>query len=496
MSATTYTPPSDTTDAELEDVLSAAEAARAPYAHSAPETRAVFLDSIADAIDAEGANLIEVAMAESHLPQPRLQGEVRRTTFQLRLFARTVRAGSYVDARLDTPDPDWPSGPRPDIRSMLIATGPVLNFAASNFPFAFSVAGGDTAAALAAGCPVIVKAHPAHPELSRRVGDIVTDCVRRHGLQPGVFALIVGDAAARLALTDDRVKVGTFTGSPGGGRALLDLANARPVPIPFFAEMGSVNPVFVTADALTERLPEIAKGFAESFTLGIGQFCTKPGVLLLPADRLDEFVSAASPALAGVAPGYMLTDRMRESFLQRLDGLRAQDGVRVVIDAPSNADRVGPQLLAVGAKTVASDPEKVLSECFGPASVLVACDTEQDYLEIARTLTGELTASIHHATIDHSEVLVELVTELERSAGRLVFNQWPTGVAVTHAMVHGGPYPASSNYGATSVGTTSIGRFLRRVGFQNSPDHLLPEALQNDNPLRLPRTVNGVLQPT
>jgi len=484
-------PPVDTDPAELEDLLAAADAAAATYAGSSPGVREELLTNIADAIDAESESLVEVAMAESHLPRTRLEGEVGRTTFQLRLFAQVVRAGAHLDARLDAPDPDWPSGPRPDVRSMLVSSGPVLNFAASNFPFAFSVAGGDTAAALAAGSPVMVKAHPAHPGLSRRVGDIVADCVRRRGLPPGVFALVFGDEPARAALTDSRIKVGTFTGSPGGGRALLDLANSRADPIPFFAEMGSVNPAFVTRGALAERRPAIAAGFVESFTLGAGQFCTKPGVLVLPAAGLVEFVDAATASLTRVAPAAMLTGRIRDSFLAGLDELGSQAGLRLLTEVSDDGDRPGPRLFAATATTVLESPGRILSECFGPSSVLVTCETEQEYVRIARCFSGELTASIHRATNDDEELVSALVSVLERSVGRLVFDQWPTGVSVTHAMVHGGPYPASSNYGETSVGTASIGRFLRRIAFQNSPGHLLPPALQDGNPWKVPRTVNG-----
>jgi NADP-dependent aldehyde dehydrogenase len=443
-------------------------------------------------LHAAADDLVPVAAAESHLGTERLVGELGRTTFQLRLFAELLDDGSYLRASIDLPDPAWPPGPRPDLRRMLVPLGPVVVFAASNFPFAFSVAGGDTASALAAGCPVVLKAHPGHLVLSERTGAVVREALASSGAPEGTFCVIYGDDAGRAAVLSDDIDAGAFTGSLRGGRALFDLAAGRPRPIPFYAEMGSLNPVFVTRAAWAARGPDILAGHAASFTLGAGQFCTKPGLLFVPAGAVSDaqLVQAVAAHRAG-AP--LLNERIHQGYVSQLAALRDHPGVRVVV-APDDAssDPPSPTVLATTVRTLLDDPDSLLVECFGPTSLVVEYADDDELLAAASALDGQLTAGVHAEDEGESDrVLPALAVLLSERAGRVLWNGWPTGVSVTEAMQHGGPYPATTAPLHTSVGTASIERFLRPVCFQSVPDHLLPPALRDANPLGLPRRVNG-----
>lgn len=479
-----------TTDAELEQLLAAAQRAAAPLAALHPAERAELLDAVADALDAAADQLVPVAERETRLPGARLRGELKRTTFQLRLFGEVLRDGGYLDARIDHADADWPMGaPRPDLRRVLAPLGPVVVFAASNFPFAFSVAGGDTASALAAGSPVLLKAHSGHPGLSRLTAEVVVSALQDAGAPDGTFALIAGTAAGAAALRDPRVKAGAFTGSIPGGRALFDIASSRPEPIPFFGELGSNNPAFVTEAAAAERCAEIAEGFLSSFTLGAGQFCTKPGTLFVPA-RSGLVGALRDAALPPAAP--LLNERIQSGYTEVLQGLQSNQRLEVLAQgAGPLADPPGPTLLLTTAADMLAEPHALQTECFGPTAVVVTYDDESQLPELAETFEGQLTATIHGTDSCQVEALVEV---LARKAGRVVWNQWPTGVSVTYAQQHGGPYPATTAVGSTSVGTAAMERFLRPIAYQGFPQHLLPAALREDNPLAVPRLMNGQRQ--
>ncbi|MDQ1058529.1 NADP-dependent aldehyde dehydrogenase [Arthrobacter globiformis] len=476
-----------TTDVELETLLTAAHAAATPLAGLRPTDRAKLLDAVADALDEAADQLVPVAERETRLSEARLRNELKRTTFQLRLFGEELRDGGYLDARIDHADAEWPMGaPRPDLRRLRAPLGPVVVFAASNFPFAFSVAGGDTASALAAGCPVLLKAHSGHPGLSRLTAEVVTSALRAAGAPDGTFALIAGTAAGADALRDRRVKAGAFTGSIPGGRALFDIASSRPEPIPFYGELGSNNPAFVTEAAASERRTEIAEGFVSSFTLGAGQFCTKPGTLFVPAGS-GMVEALRDAALPQAAP--LLNGRIQSGYEDVLQDLLSNRRLEVLAQGPGPlADPPGPTLLLTTAADMLAEPHALQTECFGPTAVVVTYDDESQLPELAETFEGQLTASIQGTDTCQVAALVEV---LARKAGRVVWNQWPTGVSVTHAQQHGGPYPATTAVGSTSVGTAAIERFLRPVAYQGFPQHLLPEALHEDNPLRVPRLVDG-----
>lgn len=369
---------------------------------------------------------------------------------------------------------------------MLEPLGPVVVFAASNFPFAFSGAGGDTASALAAGCSVVMKVHSGHPELSAATGRVINEALASVAAPKGLYHLVFGTEAGRAALTDPRVKAGSFTGSIAGGRALYDLANSRPEPIPFYAEMGSVNPTFVTRAAAQSRGTEIARGFLESVTSSAGQLCTKPGVLLIPEDCeiLDELRSIPLPE-----PAKLLNERIQKGYVDVLGQLISHSGVKVLRE--SGDEYSNPPLAAILTTTVSElleDPETLLTECFGPAALIVTYRDESSLKDVARVLEGQLTATIQG---EQSDQVHELVRILAKRAGRLLWNQWPTGVSVTYAQQHGGPYPATTAPGSTSVGTAAISRFLRPVTYQGFPQELLPDPLHNSNPLNIPRLVNG-----
>ncbi|NJC24094.1 NADP-dependent aldehyde dehydrogenase [Arthrobacter pigmenti] len=479
-----------TTTDQLEALLADATSAADIWGTTPAAARGVALTTVAEALDAAVDELVPLAQQETHLAEARLRGELKRTTFQLRLFAEVLSEGSYLDARIDHADPEWPMGaPRPDLRRQLEPLGPVVVFAASNFPFAFSVAGGDTASALAAGCSVILKAHSGHPGLSEATAAVVVGALEEAGAPKGLFAVIYGTQAGRDALLDPRVKAGSFTGSIPGGRALFDLANSRPEPIPFYGELGSVNPTFVTRAAAAARAEEIASGFAGSFTMGAGQFCTKPGVLLVPADsRIAELLTGTELPV----PAKLLNDRIQSGYVEVLEGLLAgNSSVQTLVRGDDAlADPPAPTLLHTRVNDLLKQHETLLAECFGPSALVVSYEDEAQLLEVARVLEGQLTATIQG---EENDDVTELVRLLAKKAGRVLWNQWPTGVSVTYAQQHGGPYPATTSPTSTSVGTAAINRFLRPVAYQGFPQHLLPEALQDANPIGVPQRINGRL---
>lgn len=470
----------------VEDVLTATTAAHAGWSAATAQDRATALETVAAELDAAAEELVPLAMEESNLPEGRLRGELKRTTFQLRLFAQVLRDGAYLDTRIDHADPEWPMGaPRPDLRRSLRPLGPVIVYAASNFPFAFSVAGGDTASALAAGNAVIVKAHPGHPRLSERTGEVVASALEKSGYARALLQVIHGREAGLTVLRDSRIKAAGFTGSIQGGLALFQVANDRPDPIPFYGELGSNNPVFVTPTAAAVRGEEIAQGFLASFTQGTGQFCTKPGMLFVPADSgmLEMLERADVPTV-----GPMLTEGIASGFTDVLKTLQQESGVRVLNTGTASEDVPAPTLLTTTVDRVLEDPRSLEVECFGPAAVVVEYRRPEDLVAAARTFEGQLTATLH---AEEDCQVQDLVAVLAEKAGRLLWNQWPTGVSVTHAQQHGGPFPATTVPGSTSVGTAAITRFLRPVAYQNFPQHLLPAELQDRNPLPASRLIDG-----
>src|SRR3569833_2173186 len=428
---------SQATDAAtLEKILAGAAAAARPAAAAPPADRARWLVAAADALDAAADDLVPLAHRETHLPAtPRLAGELKRTTFQLRLFAEVLTDGEYLGATVDHADPDWPMGPRPDIRRVKAAIGPVLVFAASNFPFAFSVAGGDTASALAAGCPVILTAHPGHPELSALTGRGVTEALRGAGAPDGTFAVVFGVDTGVTALRDERIRAGAFTGSIPAGRALADIAAARPVPIPFYGELGSINPVFATPSAVADHGAEIATGYAGSFTLGVGQFCTTPGLLFLPAGHgLDDALTEAVSAAAG---GRMLTGSGHSGYRDRRREILRTDGVRVLAEGAVGDDLAAtPTLVAADVPTLLAHRKELLEEAFGPMTLDVGYTGVDELPAVARELAGALASAVHAGPGDGPE-LTPLVDVLRKQTNQQQFNGWPTGVAVTPAMHHG-----------------------------------------------------------
>ncbi|MFQ6395459.1 aldehyde dehydrogenase (NADP(+)) [Nocardia sp. KC 131] len=473
----------DTRADEVDAVVEAAAAASGPWAVMESADRARVLGGIADRLDAHAAELIPLAMCETRLPETRLVGELKRTSFQLRLFAQQVLDGGFLDVRIDGADAQWPMGaPRPDLRRMNVPLGPVLNFAASNFPFAFSVAGGDTASALAAGCPVIVKGNPGHPALSRAVGRLVDEAFVECGAPSETFGLIFGRDAGVRALTHPAVTAVAFTGSTAGGRALYDLACGRPVPIPFYGELGSVNPVFVTAEAAQSRAEEIAAGLLTAVSSSAGQLCTKPGLVAVPEG------SPVLAELAGTAPvptGEMLNESIAAGFAMAVEHVRGHPEVTVLMGGgPGEA-----LLMVTTARTVLADRDALMHEIFGPATLLVTYRDTTELLELARSVRGELTVSVFG---DHADDTTRaLLAAAAGAAGRVLWNSWPTGLSVTYAQQHGGPYPATTAPATTSVGTAAITRFLRPVAFQSVPEELLPAQLRTENPLGVPRSVNG-----
>jgi len=477
----------------VREASDAAAAAAQAVGTSSPSERAAWLRAVADALDRERDELAAIAEEETALGMPRLTGEVGRTTGQLRMFADVVLEGSYLEVVIDHAAPDA-TPPRPDLRRMLHALGPVAVFAASNFPFAFSVVGGDTASALAAGCPVIVKAHPGHPRTSRATGHLVVDALREAGAPNGIFTLIEGFEAGQELVTDPAITAVGFTGSLAGGRALFDLATSRPDPIPFYGELGSLNPVVLSPGAVEARADELASGLARSFTLGVGQFCTKPGVVLVPEGA--GFEDALVAAIGEADRATMLHDGFAERFAEGLQGLAGEPDVEVLSGDPKtavNAGAASPVVLATSTATLQEAAERLLEECFGPTTLLVRYRGQGDLEAALALFPGSLTATIH-AEPDETEQLAPVVDRLTALAGRVIHGGWPTGVAVTWSQHHGGPWPATTAPLHTSVGATAIRRFLRPVAYQDIPEAWLPDAVRDDNPLALPRRVDGELR--
>jgi NADP-dependent aldehyde dehydrogenase len=463
------------TPALVDQAAKAAEEAFETYAYSTREERAAFLDAIAEEIDARGDAITEIGSQETGLPEARLIGERGRTVGQLRLFAAHIRKGDYLDRRHDEALPDRKPLPRSDLKMVQRPIGPVAVFGASNFPLAFSTAGGDTAAALAAGCPVVVKAHDAHPGTGEIVASAIDAAIKRCGVHPGVFSLVHGGSrdVGQALVQHPLIKAVGFTGSLGGGRALFDLCAQRPEPIPFFGELGSVNPMFMLPNAIANRGETIAKGWVGSLTMGAGQFCTNPGiVVLLKGADADKYVTTATEALSAVGPQTMLTDGIADAYRKGATQIAATEGVRSAITSTCDLRNATPYLFQTTAKDWL-DNHVLGEEVFGPLGLIVIADSEDEMVALARSLSGQLTASLHVDAGDEA-LGKRLMPILERKAGRVLANGFPTGVEVADSMVHGGPYPASTNFGATSVGTLSIRRFLRPVCFQDIPAALLP----------------------
>lgn len=460
----------------VEQACQAAEDAFLTYGYSAREERALFLETIADEIDARGEAITQIGTQETGLPEARLQGERGRTVGQLRLFASHIRDGAYLDKRHDDALPDRAPLPRPDLKMVQRPIGPVAVFGASNFPLAFSTAGGDTAAALAAGCPVIVKGHPAHPGTGEIVAEAIHAAIQSTGQHPGVFSLIQGDTfdLGTSLVQHPLIKAVGFTGSLKGGRALFDLCAQRPEPIPFFGELGSVNPVFVLPEAAKTRGEAIGAGWAGSLTMGGGQFCTNPGIAVIQKGAEgDVIVAVAKAALETVAPQTMLTDGIAQAYQDGKSRLEGNSAVKPVLTNADEGRNASPNLYETEAQIYLQD-HALGEEVFGPLGLVVRVSGIEEMRELAKGFEGQLAMTLHMDDGD-TDAAKSLVPIIERKAGRLLVNGFPTGVEVADAMVHGGPYPASTNFGATSVGTLAIRRFLRPISYQNFPDALLPE---------------------
>ncbi|CUH46607.1 aldehyde dehydrogenase (NADP(+)) [Ruegeria atlantica] len=459
----------------VDNAVNSAEQAFWSYGYSSREDRAAFLNAIADEIEARAEAITEIGTQETGLPEARLQGERGRTTGQLRLFAAHILQGDYLDLRHDEALPDRAPLPRPDLKMIQRPIGPVAVFGASNFPLAFSTAGGDTAAALAVGCPVVVKGHSAHPGTGEIVAEAIHAAIVKCGIHPGVFSLVQGGTrdVGQALVQHPLIKAVGFTGSLPGGRALFDLCAARPEPIPFFGELGSVNPMFILPEAASSRGAEIGAGWAGSLTMGAGQFCTNPGIVVILKDHAKALTEAAIEGLEQVGEQTMLTDGIAAAYRNGQSRIAASEGVQGMLTTMCDQRTATPYLYQTTAAHWLANAE-LGEEVFGPLGLIVVADDLDQMRAVALALQGQLTCTLH---IDESdmETAKSLVPILERKAGRILINGFPTGVEVSGTMVHGGPYPASTNFGATSVGTLSIRRFLRPVCFQNMPSDLLQE---------------------
>lgn len=484
---------------QIAQATGAAADAFTHYRSTSPQERSAFLHTVADHIEARGDDIVATAMTETGLPEPRLRGELARTANQLRLMGKAAGSGDTLGVRIEEAMPDRKPLPRPDLRQLRIPLGPVAVFGASNFPLAFSVGGGDTASALAAGCPVVVKAHSAHPGTSQLVAQAITEAVADHGLPSGVFSLIYGRGAyaGQALVRDPRIAAVGFTGSRSGGTALMETAAARPTPIPVYAEMSSVNPIFVLPSAIAdpEARGALAEGFVASLTGSAGQLCTAPGLLFIPSgDAGDACVDAISRAVSAAVGTTMLTPSIREARDSGAADLAASAGVsdvgRGTEGVTSNSP--APAVYSTDARTFASSPE-LAEEVFGSVCLVVRFDSVDELLEIVDQLDGQLTATLQ-VSIDNEADLASahrLLRRLELTVGRILVGGWPTGVDVGDAIVHGGPFPATSDGRSTSVGTLAIARFLRPIVLQNVPSALLPPAVEDANPWNLTRRIDG-----
>jgi alpha-ketoglutaric semialdehyde dehydrogenase len=463
----------------IEKACAAAEDAFTTYGYSSREERALFLNIIADEIDARGADITAIGTSETGLPAGRLEGERGRTTGQLRLFSKHILTGDYLDRRYDEALPNRTPLPRPDLRTIQRPIGPVAVFGASNFPLAFSTAGGDTAAALAAGCPVVVKGHGAHPGTGEIIADAIHTAIKKCNLHPGVFSLVQGGnrTVGQALVTNEHINAVGFTGSLGGGRALFDLCAARPNPIPFFGELGSVNPMFMLSNAIATRGKALGKAWAGSLLMGAGQFCTNPGIaIVVKSEAANAFIEATKAALDQATPQTMLTNGIADAYGKGVAEFRSAVGVQELTTDTCTRRTAVAALYKVSGKDWMSN--SILSEeVFGPLGLVVEVESSDEMVTLAKSFDGQITCTLHMDEADTNDAKA-LMPILERKAGRILANGFPTGVEVSDTMVHGGPYPASTNFGATSVGTLSIRRFLRPVCFQEIPRALLPSDLQ------------------
>lgn len=482
-------------DEDIDKALELADRAFGVYRYIDKKTKANFLRCIAQEINAIGDELIERAMAESGLPQGRLQGERGRTTGQLNLFADLVEEGSWVEAVIDNALPDRQPAPRADIRKMLVPVGPAMVFGASNFPLAFSVAGGDTASALAAGCPVVVKAHPAHPGTSALVAEAIEKAAKKCEMPEGIFSILYdnGYAVGEALVKHPKTKIVTFTGSYKGGMALLKMAQERENPIPVFAEMGSINPTILLPEALENRYQQIAEQYAASITLGAGQFCTNPGLLIgIKSAALDKFKKALGDAISKIDSGTMLTPGICKNYSNLSDDVLQEEGVSLIGKGKLNNEKVNqaqPVLAEISASSFLVNP-KHKEEIFGPYSLLVIADYEVQVQHVIDALQGQLTASV---VADENDLKKhkDLIQNITNIAGRVILNNVPTGVEVVQAMHHGGPFPATTDGRFTSVGTGAIKRFARPLSWQNWDKNMLPDELKDGNPLEIWRLVDN-----
>jgi 2,5-dioxopentanoate dehydrogenase len=481
---------------EINRAVEKAEAVFSLYRNRSYEERALFLEAIAEEILKLGDPIIERCHAETALPVARITGEIGRTVNQLKLFANVLRAGSWMDARIDTAIPNRMPAPKPDIRMFYIPLGPVGVFGASNFPLAFSVAGGDTASALAAGCPVVFKAHRLHPGTAELVGHCIIQAALRTGMPDGVFSLLHGkstDVGMAIVMHPKIMAIG-FTGSFRGGKAMFDAANTREIPIPVFAEMGSLNPVFILPGALKERKEIIARNLVDSFNLGVGQFCTNPGVFFTDSSpESEQMMEQMKTIVDGLKPGIMLSEDIRNNYFAGMKELSRIKGVKDFAGSVSSyyGNQVPTKIYSTDGRTFLNNKE-LSEEVFGPLTIGVRTKNKQELIEIARKLAGHLTATIHGTEQDLKDY-AELIGILELKAGRVIFNGFPTGVEVCHSMVHGGPYPSTTFSQHTSVGSAAIKRFSRPVCYQDFPQSTLPDPLKDSNPLKIWRMVNGQL---
>ena len=470
--------------------------ANGDVSRSAPKDRAIWLNALADVLDAHRDPLVQVASRETGLTTDRLNGEVARTSGQLRLFGRVVEEGAFLEAIIDLPR-TTNGVTTADLRRVLFGIGPTAVYSASNFPFAFSVLGGDTAAAIAAGCPVVVKTHSGHPELSEKVVGLANSALREVGAPEGLLTGVQGRAAGLDLIVHPAIRSGAFTGSRHAGRILFDLASGRPDPVPFYGELGSLNPVVIGPIRSDERLNAIAAGLVQSVMLGQGQFCTKPGLVFVPTQSSLPSLVASKVNVVG---SRLLTESISSAFDSGVNSMVSIPGVEILAQGTSGSSegslispQTPPSFLITDIPTITSYRNALLEECFGPVTLLVHYDNVDELETMLATLEPALTGTLHLDESDFSEYS-NIIRTLENQSGRVLFGGWPTGVAVTWSMHHGGPWPATTNPLFTSVGATAVRRFQRPLVYQDAPESILPPSLLNENPWHLPRRVNGVMR--